>query len=195
MRSSACGAAAATVEHARRLVLQNRAEQARARLALERRPAGQHLEEQRAEREDIGARVGLEPFDLLRRHVLERAEDRALRGQFGGVVGSIDRPLARRRGAALFARPKSSSLAPDFVSITLAGFRSRCTMPERCAVSSASRSRSRSAALRERRGRRALPADRRASRLRDTRGPESRMPARSGWLRRSPTSYSAQMCG
>ena len=43
-----------------------------------------------------------------------------------------------RPAAWNFARPKSSSLTPDFVSITLPGFRSRCTMPCRCALSSAS---------------------------------------------------------
>src|SRR5579871_6935826 len=36
------------------------------------------------------------------------------------------------------ARPKSISLAPDFVSMTFPGFRSRWTMPERCALSRAS---------------------------------------------------------
>ena len=37
-----------------------------------------------------------------------------------------------------FASPKSSSLTPVAVSMTLLGFRSRCTMPCRCAVSRAS---------------------------------------------------------
>ena len=32
-------------------------------------------------------------------------------------------------GAIAFARPKSSSFTPVFVSITLPGFRSRCTIP------------------------------------------------------------------
>ena len=45
-------------------------------LALERAPARRHLVEQRAEREDVGPRVGLLPLELLGRHVLERAEDR-----------------------------------------------------------------------------------------------------------------------
>lgn len=40
--------------------------------------------------------------------------------------------------AALFARPKSSSFAPDLVIITFAGFKSRCTTPARCARCSAS---------------------------------------------------------
>ncbi len=43
-----------------------------------------------------------------------------------------------RPAAWNFARPKSSSFTPDFVSMTLPGFRSRCTIPCRCALSSAS---------------------------------------------------------
>ena len=39
----------------------------------------------------------------------------------GGVVGSIERLLLRTTGAVVRARPKSSSFAPDFVSITFAG--------------------------------------------------------------------------
>ena len=39
-----------------------------------------------------------------------------------------------------FASPKSSNFGPLFVSVTLSGFRSRCTMPARCALSSASAS-------------------------------------------------------
>ena len=41
-------------------------------------------------------------------------------------------------GCTALARPKSSSFTPDFVSITLPGFKSRCTIPCRCALSSAS---------------------------------------------------------
>jgi hypothetical protein len=37
-----------------------------------------------------------------------------------------------------FAGPKSRSLTPDFVSITLPGFVSRCTIPCRWALSGAS---------------------------------------------------------
>jgi hypothetical protein len=69
--------------NARRLVFEDRAEQARARLAFKRGAAGQHLEQQRAEGEDVGTRVGFEPFDLFRRHVLEGPEDRPLRSQIG----------------------------------------------------------------------------------------------------------------
>ena len=41
-------------------------------------------------------------------------------------------------GAIALASPKSSSFTPDFVSITLPGFKSLCTIPWRCALSSAS---------------------------------------------------------
>jgi hypothetical protein len=40
-------------------------------------------------------------------------------------------------GACSLANPKSSSFAPDFVSITLPGLRSRWTIPRRWATSSA----------------------------------------------------------
>ena len=41
-------------------------------------------------------------------------------------------------GATALASPKSRGFTPDFVSITLEGFRSRWTIPWRCALSSAS---------------------------------------------------------
>lgn len=47
---------------------------------------------------------------------------------------SIDEEAA---GSARFARPKSRSFTPDFVSMTLAGFKSRWTIPFRWATSSA----------------------------------------------------------
>src|SRR6185295_17162058 len=55
----------------------DRTDQARLALARERLPAGQHLVEDASEREEVAARVGLPALELLRRHVLERAEDRA----------------------------------------------------------------------------------------------------------------------
>ena len=54
-------------------------------------------------------------------------------------VGNVERPPAAiPAGSAIRARPKSSSLAPVFVSMTLPGLRSRWTMPARWALSSAS---------------------------------------------------------
>ena len=58
----------------RRLLADDGPKQARLGLALEGPAAGQHLEEHRAEREDVRPRAGFLAFDLLRRHVLQRAE-------------------------------------------------------------------------------------------------------------------------
>ena len=61
--------------------------------------------------------------------------------RFCAVASSVGSDVAPEAGVAAaipFASPKSSSFTPDFVSITLPGFRSRCTIPCRCAFSSAS---------------------------------------------------------
>jgi hypothetical protein len=63
--------------HGRRLAFENRANQARLASAVERFVAGQHLVQHRTEREDVGADIGFLPFQLLGRHVLEGANDRA----------------------------------------------------------------------------------------------------------------------
>ena len=57
--------------------------------------------------------------------------------RWAGVVGNIDSPAPPTTGPRLLASPKSSSLAPLLVSMMLPGFRSRWTMPARCALSSA----------------------------------------------------------
>ena len=49
------------------------------RLALERQPPGQHLEEDDAQRVDVRARVGLLAVDLLGRHVFGRPDHRPRR--------------------------------------------------------------------------------------------------------------------
>ena len=49
-----------------------------------------------------------------------------------------DRVVTREDHAALSMNPDTPRFAPDFVNMTLPGFRSRCTMPARCALSSAS---------------------------------------------------------
>ena len=96
--------------HTRRLVLENRAKEARARFALERRPARQHLEQQRAEREDVCARVGLEPFDLLGRHVLKRAEDGALRRHVRRGSGRHRQARCRHDGRGGLREPEVEQL-------------------------------------------------------------------------------------
>ena len=61
-----------------RNILQDRADEARLARALESATAGQHLVENGAECEHVGAGVGLQAFELLRCHVLQRSEDGAL---------------------------------------------------------------------------------------------------------------------
>ena len=106
--------------------------------AGKRLPSRRHLVQHRAERKDVRPPVGFLALELLGRHVLERPEDRALLRSSACCVGSAVRLDGFADGAIALARPKSSSFTPDFVIITLPGFRSRCTIPCRCALSSAS---------------------------------------------------------
>ena len=102
------------------------------------RVPGHHLVDDRAERPDVAARVGLLALHLLRRHVLHGAQNRPLR-RARPTSPAASSPTARSAPPApcSFARPKSSSFAPAFVSMMLAGLMSRWTMPARCARSSA----------------------------------------------------------
>jgi len=54
------------------------------------------------------------------------------------IVGSCDSGMTGDTSCFSFAKPKSNSFVPDFVSMTLPGFRSRWVMPVRCALSRAS---------------------------------------------------------
>ena len=97
---------------------ENRRDQARLALAFERLASRRHLVDQRAEREDVGARVGVLAFELLGRHVLERAEDGAFRRQLAVVErerrhrrrhGSTTRAAARDRSRAAWRPTPSAS--------------------------------------------------------------------------------------
>ena len=81
IRPSAGEACSVARRELRRIRLQNRVHRLDRRRAGERAFGGQHLVEHRAEREDVGARVGLLPADLLGRHVAERAHHDAGLGQ------------------------------------------------------------------------------------------------------------------
>jgi hypothetical protein len=71
-------------------------------LAGERLLPGDHLVQQHAKREDVGPRVCLDPLQLLRRHVLQRAEHRAWRRQFRSRrQRGHAAPAAGRTGAGL----------------------------------------------------------------------------------------------
>ena len=66
-----------------RLVLQDRSDDARLAVAVEGPPAGQHLVQHGPEGEDVRASVDRLPVELLGRHVLQGAEQAALRRQRG----------------------------------------------------------------------------------------------------------------
>ena len=84
--------------HRRRVALEDRPDDARLAAALEGAPAGHHLVEHGAEREDVAARIDVAPLELLGRHVEQRAEDRARPGQ-------RRRSRSRGTGAAAGAAP------------------------------------------------------------------------------------------
>ena len=125
----------------RRLALENRRGQARRALAVERLRAGEHFIEDGAKRENVGPGVRLEPFDLLGRHVLQRAQHHAGVARARGEGGGDGQIPGRDRGRCAFRQAKSSSFtsiaarlllrADESVtaraptSMTFAGFKSR----------------------------------------------------------------------
>ena len=60
-------------------MLENGGADAGRAVPVERPPPGQHLEDDRAEREQIAPRIDLVTFDLFGRHVADRAQDGAVR--------------------------------------------------------------------------------------------------------------------
>ena len=78
-----------------RLCREDRRDQARLRLAFERPLRRRHLVEQRSEREDIRARVGLDSLELLGGHVLESPQDCPFLRQRPGLRRHSRQPLDR----------------------------------------------------------------------------------------------------
>src|SRR5215831_7520470 len=73
---------------------QNRRYQTSLAFSLESSAARDHFVEHRAKRKDIGTGVGVLAFELLRRHVLQRPENRARSGQALGIRWVGGRRLA-----------------------------------------------------------------------------------------------------
>ena len=94
-------------------------------LAGEGRDPGQRLEEDAAERVDVGGGTDRAAAPLLRRHVLGGADHRGA-------------ALRRRSSPSALARPKSVRKARSPSTRTLCGLTSRWTMPAAWAASSAS---------------------------------------------------------
>ena len=98
----------------RRLTLENGGHRARRRLAGKRPRAGDHLVDHAPQREDVAPVIGVLALDLLRRHVVQRSEDRAGAGERrerrGWLRAVIDWPPKPLTGDAFtLANPKSSS--------------------------------------------------------------------------------------
>ena len=101
-------------------------------LAAKQATARQHLEQHYAERPDVRAFVDGPPLRLLGRHVRRRAENQTPFGPRGreSVGESTSAVALAPSGASALARPKSRTFtAPSGVTFTLAGLRSRWTMP------------------------------------------------------------------
>ena len=72
-----------------RLTFQDSGDRVGGRLTSESRAARQHLEEEAAERPDVGPLVNREASGLLRAHVGRRADDQAVVGSVSGERRSV----------------------------------------------------------------------------------------------------------
>ena len=132
-RSVRVGGHAARRHQRRRIFAQNRRQGIGRRVAAKRPLAREHLEQHRAEAENVGTGVRGQPAHLLRRHVADGPDDDADLGQ--RLAGSLVRHRPRDGIVISFARPKSRILTrPSVVMNTFSGLRSRWTMPLACAA-------------------------------------------------------------
>ena len=109
MRSSARRDVLRRRRELRRLLLQDRGHRLDRGVAPERPPAGEHLVEHGAEREDVRAVVDGLPAHLLRRHVPDRPQHACPARSRRDAVGARRRRGSGRPGRC-FARPKSRIL-------------------------------------------------------------------------------------
>ena len=102
------------------------------RIAAKRRSTGEHLEQHRAETENVGPGVRRHSTHLLR-VTYSRSSRRMMPASVNG--GSVPASVSPARPVISLARPKSRILTrPSVVTKTFSGFRSRWTMPLVCAA-------------------------------------------------------------
>ena len=97
-------------DHRHRILREDRRDHARIAVMRERALARGHLVKDHAEREDVGAGISVAAFELLRRHVAQRAQNRVRTGEVGRLGRFSPRPAthpswptpsrARSRGAS-----------------------------------------------------------------------------------------------
>lgn len=92
-----------------RVLLENGVHRLHARGAAESALAGEHFIENRAEAEDVGARVGLLAAHLLGRHVAHRAHHRAGLGD-GSFLRGVIRPQRRGEGTRAAGEPGQAKI-------------------------------------------------------------------------------------
>jgi hypothetical protein len=92
-----------------RFFLQNRAHRVGGRGAVERPLARQHFVENRAQAENVGARVERLAPDLLRRHVSRRSHHQA---RFCAAVGGSHQVFRTRIHLGEFGQPEVENLQP-----------------------------------------------------------------------------------
>ena len=112
------------------IVVEDCGESVRRRRAGNRTPCREHLVEDAAERENVGAAVHVPAADLLGRHVAQRA-DAPSPDSVAARSGDVSVVAMPETGSSLRARARSrgSSAARPDVTSTFSGLRSRWTMP------------------------------------------------------------------
>ena len=89
------------IHHRHRVLREDRRNHARIGVLRERPLARGHLVEDHAEREDVGAGISVAAFELLRRHIAQRAQNRVRTGEVGRLSEFVAETRHHRLGRHL----------------------------------------------------------------------------------------------